>query len=626
MNTVFKFEKAKKGVIPEGQDVEHLAYNSNWGGAVEIWNIKEPEKADKNAEPELDDFDYSRPTKEGIFAKILVQKIKQTVEENTYIFSKKRPAMYKDFMVLVRSRTGRFLGEFLHECQKENVPTEGADQINLLEQIAVQDLISLGKFLLLPTDDLSLAEVLKSPLFGLDDDDLIKLCAKRKSVSLFGSLSDHKDYTEIYTKLQSLINMLDYVRPYELYSHILGRFGGREKFISRMGTEVEDCLDEFINLTISYEEDHIPSLQGFIEWILSDDVKIKRELEQSENNAIKIMTVHGSKGLQAPIVILPDASSVTVKKHGMELLFDDLVYVPLSSKNYVEQCENIYQKEQEKELEEYRRLLYVAITRAEDRIVVCGYRKSEKTYDDSWYKYCFDGIKSLGKENNDGFCYFEDGKSREDVEEKSQNKPKNEYFLPDYPWLNEDAKQEDALAKPYRPSKDDADEEEKGISPIKENEEYKYKRGTLIHKILQFIPNVSSSDKKEKIREFLRKNAPEMRENTVENIVNEVLNLVENKEFSVLFGNNSKAEVAIMGEVEGKIISAQIDRLVVCEDKVIIVDYKTNRPAADNLSEVPEIYLKQIQAYTKLLQRIYQNKRVEAYILWTNTASLMKII
>lgn len=622
VNTVFKMEKAKKGVIPDGQEINHLAFHCNWQGKVEIWNIKETD-VEKN-EPQPDDYDYSKITPEGVFAKRLVQKIKNIVDNKDYLDSKKRAAKYKDFMILVRNREGRFLPEFLHECQNAGVPTEGSDQIKLLEQIAVQDLISLGKFLLLPTDDLSLAEILKSPLFGLDDDDLIKLCAKRKSASLWSRLADFKEYLETYAQLQELSNLVDFVRPFELYSHILSRMGGRKKFISRMGPEVEDCLDEFMNLTLSYEEDRVPSLQGFISWILSDDVKIKRSLEQSENDAVKIMTVHGSKGLQAPIVILPDAASVTTKKHSLDILQDDFIYVPLSSKDYEARCEKIYQQEQAKELDEYRRLLYVAITRAEDRLCICGYRKQKKTFEDSWYSLCHEAIKSIGKENDDGFVYTE-GKSQDQelAEEKEAVLKTN---LPKFDWLYKDAEAEGNLSKPYRPSIDSAQDEEIALSPIENRDDYRYKRGTLIHKILQFIGEIALQNRKDKIQEFLHKNATDLSEKQRQSIVNEVLKLLSDEKFARLFGKNSKAEVAIMGEVNGKIISAQIDRLVVDENKVIIVDYKTNRPAADNLENVPEAYLKQLKSYADLIKEIYPDKEIEAYILWTNIAKLMKIM
>ena len=625
VNTVFKLEAARKGVVPDEKNVEHLAFHSQWGGKVELWDIEEPKLPANDDKFTPEDFDYSKPTKESVFAKKIAQKIKELIKNKTYICSKERAVEYRDFMILVRNRSGRFLPEFLHECQKEGIPTEGSDQINLLEQICVQDLISLGKFLLLPTDDLSLAEVLKSPIFNLDDNDLIALCADRGGASLWSRLSDFSKYKNIYAELCNLINMVDFVRPYELYCHILGVTGARKRFVGRMGVEVEDGLDEFINLTLSFEEDHIPSLQNFINWIELDEIKIKRELEQSKNNAVKIMTVHGSKGLQAPIVILPDAGSVTLKNHGMDILQDNLIYFPLSSKNYVEKCENIYKNEQEKELEEYRRLLYVAITRAADRIFVCGYRKKDKSYADSWHSLCREAIEKIGTKTKEGFSYAEKDVLPSGEREKSTEEKTEIDKLPDFYWLHHNAPQEDALAKPYRPSIDAFDEEE-GVSPIAEKEEYRYKRGLLIHKILQFIEAINIEAREKRIKEFLIKNSPELSVKTIDNITSEVLSLINNEKFSFIFEKNAKKEVSIMGEVDGKIISAQIDRLVISEDKVIIVDYKTNRPAAENMENVPKIYQKQLETYSRLLQKIYPDRLVEAYILWTNTARLMKII
>ena len=205
--------------------------------------------------------------------------------------------------------------EMVRECKNAGVNVSGVDKIRLLEQIAMQDLVALGQFLLLPTDDLTLATVLKSPLFGLNDDDLFVLCYNRGGVSVWTRLCDNPDYRRTYLQLRELLDMADYVRPFELYGYVLNKQGGRKKFVERMGLEVEDGLDEFVNLTLAYEQEHIPSLQGFVQWIAGDEVEIKRELEQSEADAVRIMTVHGSKGLQAPIVILPDTvRMVNVRK------------------------------------------------------------------------------------------------------------------------------------------------------------------------------------------------------------------------------------------------------------------------------------------------------------------------
>lgn len=197
---------------------------------------------------------------------MIAAKIKEQVSRGDILVSQNRPVCYRDYMILVQRRNS-FVEEMVRECKNAGVNVSGVDKIRLLEQIAVQDLVALGQFLLLPTDDLTLAAVLKSPLFGLNDDDLFVLCYNRGGASVWTRLCDNPDYRRTYLQLRELLDMADYVRPFELYGYVLNKQGGRKKFVERMGLEVEDGLDEFVNLTLAYEQEHIPSLQGFVQWI-----------------------------------------------------------------------------------------------------------------------------------------------------------------------------------------------------------------------------------------------------------------------------------------------------------------------------------------------------------------------
>lgn len=620
VNHVFTDNEARKGVALEGEDIVHIPFRLGDGGSIELWPITEG-----NNQKEEDGFEnpIKRKNKESSSSKLareIAQNIKNMVQRREILSSQNRPIRYKDFLVLVQRRNS-FVEELVRECKNINVSIAGIDKINLLEQIAVLDLIAIGQFLLLPTDDLTLATVLKSPIFGLDDNDLFELCYNRGPISLWQRLKANEKYKEIYDELRELLNKTDYLRPFELYSYILNKLNGRKKFIERMGFEVVDGLEEFMNLTIRFEQEHIPNLQGFIYWVSKDDVEIKREQEQSELDAVRIMTVHGSKGLQAPIVILPDTVRVVGTKKESALLWDDLFYYPLGSKFYDKKCIDIKERDKELSLEEYRRLLYVALTRAEDRLCICGYNNRGESTDDSWYNIINRKLSELGLPDKMGkITYQTKQQLRVEKKDVEQQKPLN---LPDFDWMYKVAKIESPLAKPYMPSVDDESEEVALFSPIGENGQNRYRRGLIIHKLLQFLPEANSANRKQIIEEFIEKNAPDILGK--ERIIEEVLRLFENEKFKALFSSNSKDEVPIMGEVDGKIVSAQIDKLVVLKDKVMIVDFKTNRPAAKNINDVPHVYIKQLGAYKKLLERIYPNKRIESYILWTDIAELMKI-
>lgn len=622
VNQVFADETAKQGVVLEGQDVTHTPSRIGDGGKVELWPLIEAEEGEN---PDVWLPPVERFKTESTSSRLATQialRIKKMVEGGEKLVSQNRPLRYRDFMVLVQRRNS-FVEELVRACKNNGVEVAGVDKIRLLEQIAIQDLVSLGKFILLPSDDLTLAEVLKSPLFGLDDDDLFKLCYRRGGASLWTRLGDFPQYAKVYKELQTLLNMADFVRPFELYSYVLSKLEGRKKFVSRLGLEVEDGLDEFMNLTLDFEREHIPGLQAFIGWIVKDEVEIKRELEQSELDAVRIMTVHGSKGLQAPVVILPDTVRVKNIRNEAGLLIDEVMYYPLGSFNYEQKCKAIKEKEKKASLEEYRRLLYVALTRAEERLCICGYKKSTKPSEESWYEICKRSFAKIAEKKGEDDFVYEVPQQLEAKSVEATEKPLQS--CPDFVWVRTPAVEEGPLAKPLAPSKMEEEDEVALLSPIDKDGKNRYRRGKIIHKLLQFLPEAKGGDKAKLIEDYLSKNALEMSEREQKRIQEEVIALLEDANFKGIFGENSRAEVPIMGEADGKIISGQIDRLVVEENRVLIVDFKTNRPAAQVLSQVPAAYLKQMRAYKVLLQRIYPAKKVVTLILWTDTTQLMEI-
>ena len=622
VNCIFADEKVKKGVALEGQSVFHTPSRIGEGGKVELWPLVEA-KEGENPDVWLPPVERKpvESTSSRLAEKIAL-KIKEMVKGGERLVSQNRKLHYKDFMILVQRRNS-FVEELVRACKNVGVSVAGVDKIQLLEQIAVQDLVSLGKFLLLPSDDLSLAEVLKSPLFGLTDDDLFKLCYLRGKAPLWSKLGDFEAYAEVYKQLQDLLNRADFVRPFELYSYLLNKLGGRKKFVARIGYEAEDGLDEFLNLCLDFEREHLPSLQLFIDWIGKDEVEIKRELEQSDADAVRIMTVHGSKGLQAPIVILPDMVRVKNIRNEAGLLLDDLMYYPLSSSDYDENCKKIKQREKELSLEEYRRLLYVALTRAEERLCLCGYMQKNKPSDESWYMLCRNNLEKIASKQDDGTLVYEVKQQVKPQEQKSSEPQKAESFS--FDWVEKNAPEEGPLARPLAPSKLDEEEDVPLMSPIDGKGQGHYRRGQLIHKLLQFLPSAEGKQEEATLRTFLHKNAPDLADYEENRITKEVLSLLKQENFQAIFSHNSRAEVPLMGMVNGRIISGQIDRLIVEKERVMIVDFKTNRPAAKHLAEVPKAYLKQLNAYKELVQKIYPDKKIETYILWTDTAVLMLI-
>ena len=621
VNSIFSNENIASGVTSIGEKVLHIPFRQGEAGKVEFWDLIEPLEGENKKEwlPPIEQ--QEAPSTSRRMARMIVQKIKQAVSQKEILLSKNRPLRYSDFLILVRKRDV-FCEELIRECKLAGVAVAGMDRIKLLEQIAVQDLISLGKFLLLPEDDLSLAEVLKSPLFGLNDDDLFTLCYERR-LSLWHSLCKNPAYAETAETLRQLLNLADYARPFELYGFILTELRGKQKYAMRMGLEAEDGLEEFVNLTLSFEQSHTPSLQNFIDWVISDDVEIKREFEQSDSDVVRLMTVHGSKGLQAPIVILPDTTKVPQSKREAGMLWDDDMFLyPAGSAEYDDVCNRVKDKKRDKMLEEYRRLLYVALTRAEDRMIICGYRKKREPAATSWYKLLQGDIGKIAVYDEQAKKYEHNSQQLiTPPQPKTSDDSAGNVTLP--LWATRDAEAEKPLGKPLTPSKPDEDTTA-ALSPLAADMSAKlYLRGTIIHKLLQYLPHFSENAIDAMAEQFILSQTTELDTKARKQIISEVKNLLSNQQFGAVFGPFSKAEVPIMGRVDGQIISGQIDRLIVEENRVLVVDFKTNRPSAASSADIPDVYRKQMRAYRQLLQKIYPQKEIITLILWTNTATLM---
>lgn len=622
VNKLFSFDEAKKGVADNGGEVKHLAYRLGQGGLVEIWPIvdKTEQRGKKYwKEPVYIEDDVSMVTK---LAFEVAGKIKNMVSNKEILASKGRPVRYSDFMVLVRKR-GDFMEEFVRAAKKLGVNITGVDRLNLKNEIAVEDLCALSEFLLLPQDDLSLASVLRSPLYGLSEEDLFELCFNRGYQTLWERLKESNKFDVPKKELSALLAKAQILRPFELFDMVLNTFEGRKRFYARLGEEAKDAIDEFMNLTLKFEASHVPNLQNFMAWFNKNDIEVKRELEQATTDAVRLMTVHQSKGLQAPIVILPDATHLVKTDRERRLLFDkDVFYYPLSAACYNDNCTDVHEANVEEETKEEHRLLYVAATRAEDRLYVAGV-KTNSSKQTTWYDFFEKAFKQMPITEEDGKLKYEVPQEIEPESEENEKGQKDE-STHDISWLNQPVPAEETVLKKYNPSHAEDGTDDSVCSPIATNL-HGFKRGILIHKLLQMLPRFSSAEDREKIIKTYLLKQTDASDELKQSIEKEVSDVLSNKDFAFIFEGDSRAEVPVMGVLGENVVSGQIDRLVVSDNKVLIVDFKTNRPAAETLSDVSKEYKTQLDIYAKLIEQIYPSKTIEKYILWTNTLKLMKI-
>jgi len=658
VDAVFASAEAQAGVALDGQPIVHQPYRRGQAGLVELWPPAEP-RDPEDLEP-WDPPVGRRPgdSPRGRLARLIAAHIEGMIASGDKLRSRDRPVQPGDVMVLVRRRDA-FVEELVRELKQRQVPVAGVDRMRLTDQIAVMDLMALGQFLLLPEDDLTLATVLKGPLIGLDEEALFRLAHARGDRSLWSELRHRAGEEEAFARahafLADLLAAADYVPPYELYADLLGRLGGRRALLSRLGPEAADPIDEFMNLALLYEQSHAPSLQGFLHWFAVGEVEVKRDLEQDLRGQVRIMTVHGAKGLQAPIVFLPD--TMQMPNHTARLLWcegrsssgrrgtGDEFPLPLwSPRTSCDEAVARAARDRQRTAEacEYRRLLYVALTRAEDRLYICGWRGRQAPRDGCWYNLIRAGLATVAEEAEfdcTGILGPTDGwrgrllrlsDPQLAVPDARTAAPPEPAAPPTPPpgWFRTAAPEEPQPWRPLAPSR--PSEEEPAVRPpLGEDDGLRFRRGRLIHRLLETLPDIPAAARAAACRRFLARPTHELSEAQQEEIAAEVLRILDDPAFGPLFGPGSRAEVMVVGEVRGEngveILSGRIDRLLVTESAVLIVDYKTNRPPPETPAEVPAIYLRQMACYRAALSKIYPEKPIECVLLWTDGPRLMPL-
>ncbi len=646
VDAVFTNSVATQGVVEPGQELRHRVHRTGQAGLVELWPgiVGETEAAPEPWTLPLERDTVTIPLQR--LATVLAAQLGRMIGQAP-LPARGRPVAAGDIMVLVRRRNS-FVDALVRALKAQGTPVAGVDRMVLSEQIAVMDLVALGKFLLLPEDDLTLACLLKSPLLGLDDDDLFSLAHDRGNSSLWQRLgmAGRRDerFAAVRVWLEAQLARTDMVGPFELFARVLATAcptaaSGRLGFSARLGAEAEDPINEFLSLTYVFEQTHAPSLQGFLQWFEAGRSEIKRDSEQASRNEIRVMTVHGAKGLQAPVVVLPDLLS---KPKMDEVLFwqDGLVlWVPRSRyRNSV--IEPLRQARIQRQDEEYRRLLYVAMTRAEDRLILCGWRGPKKVPDGNWYDLAKAGLEALdGAEaveiafgDTGGMGWSGEGWRLETAQraepERPEMRPPSEAAEPSVPdWASRPAPAEPHPPRPLAPSRP-ASTDPPVRSPGGPANQAALRRGTLIHQLLQHLPSLSPDKWMPTAEWFLAQPAHALSDSARAEIASEVIGVLTQPDFAVLFGPGSRAEVAVSGVVPGRdgasqVISGQVDRLCLRDDGLWIVDYKTMRPPPVEPEDTPVAYLRQMAAYRAVLARIWPDRPVACALLWTERPRLM---
>lgn len=633
VDNIFDDPAIRKGLAPE--PLKHKANRYTQPGLVELWPLfKTPQKKDYDPwAPPIKITDSTSGAAQ--MATHIGETIAGWIKNKEILESHDRPIQAGDIMILVRSRTA-FIGQLVRALKTRNIPVSGIDRMILNEELVIQDLCAVANFALLPEDDLNLASLLKSPLIGWDENKLFET-AHNRNQSLWESVKNSNDKDTIKW-LKTLIQRSGKQNPYEFFAQILQHpcpadsLSGLRAIKKRLGGEVLDPLDEFLNTTLDYEVDNAPSLQGFLQEHLHNKGQIKRQMEET-GSAVRIMTVHGAKGLQAPIVFLPDTVRTASSNKIDRLLWPDrsgekFPYFCPTTKDAPILCQNALDTIKSRQDEEYRRLLYVALTRAENRLYIGGYTGLKGPIDESWYRYAQKGFAKLDCEELDFkeqkiLRFTNPATDKPDRSEKAESTKKIKEKAPD--WLFQPMPEEPFPPRPLTPSRP-SEKEVAALSPLKSGQNQRFLRGNITHKLLQILPDLPPGQRKQAASQYVLQPVHSLSHDTQESIVSETMAILEHPDFFPIFGEGSLAEVPVTGLLNDNIlVSGQIDRLLIMEDEILIIDYKTNRPPPKEAKDIPDIYIKQMAAYADVMRRIYPKRAVKAALIWTDSAELMEL-
>ncbi|MGB5778093.1 MAG: double-strand break repair helicase AddA [Allopontixanthobacter sediminis] len=534
-----------------------------------------------------------------------------------------------DIMVLVRKRR-ELAGLIVARLYAAGVPVAGVDRLRLGAPLAVKDLMAGLRFAVQPLDDLSLANWLVSPLGGWSQDNLLEHGHRPKGTKLWDHLRSSEDplVAETCERLRDLLRLADYELPQALLHWMLtGPWQGRGRLIARLGRDANDPIDELLNAAANYASAHTASLQGFIQWFDAGEGELKRDAGAGEG-LVRVMTVHGSKGLQAPLVILADATGNpdTSPVRSLSLTEGDRA-IPLPPLRRSEEVGPIAAAKQlaaSNEREEHWRLLYVAMTRAEEALFVGGAlgKREDVPAPDSWYArlepLCLGDAESDPVWGTRKTC----GKRPNPVSTDRTDITAAHAELPG--WAVTPIGPEPRPPRPLAPSS--AGGEQDADPPLPpEIACDAARRGVLIHSLLERLPDVAAENREQAARAWLARQACELADPVREEMLQSALTVLATPEFTDIFSPAALAEVPLAATVEGQVIAGTADRLLVTDESVTVIDFKTARRPPAGIDDVPRSTLQQLGAYAAALAEIYPGKAVNVAVLYTQTPLLVPI-
>jgi ATP-dependent helicase/nuclease subunit A len=647
VDAVFEDPAAQRGVTFDHGQIRHQVSRIGQAGSVTLWPlVPEPEPLEVPEWAAADAYELKSSHLQRL-AYGVASWLKGAIG-NFPLESRGRALRAGDVLVLVRNRNE--FGETLVPALKEaGIAVAGLDRITLADSRAVADLIAFAEAVTLPQNDLAMGTFLCSPLGGLTDESFMELALGRDgslSGALFARGQERDDWREALNLYMTMQSRVDFVSPFRFFSELLGKHGGRQMLLRRLGPDALEPLDEFLAAALRYNTQQTPTLRGFLHAVETSDAEIKRETDVTAD-AVRIMTVHGAKGLQAPLVIMPD----TLKKPSVR---DNLFWKPGSDQGPAVPIlcprggKNVpviaaeMARVLEQETEEHNRLLYVAMTRAEDHLIVCGGTPDgDDAPEESWYAAVKRGLQRVGamEFETPGLDWpgsalaYRTAQGRPGDRQQAVVTNAAAAQLPAWMGSGPDYVPVPPAADPNEierivPSRvgDDGPTQIRAGRPVfgaGKGRAAAIQRGTLIHALLQYLPSAPGDEAEEFAHEYLSDRGLDATQ--AAEVIAEVFGVWRNEQIAEVFSVGAQAEVPIAGIVDGAEVAGVIDRLFIGPDKIIFVDFKSDARPPAKADDVPAGYRKQVEAYGRVLEAAYPGREIQGHLVWTASGAVMSV-
>lgn len=613
----------------------HIAFHDRRPGRVEWWPAYDPalEEAQREGAPDEGEEGWiDEPTR--LYADAIARQVKSWLAEAQTLASTRRPLSAGDILILVRSR-GELASLIVARLYAQGVPVAGIDRLHLHKPLAVRDLMAAVAFAVQPLDDLNLANLLVSPLIGWDQQALYDLAYNRVG-NLWSALQrrrdERPDFADAHAILGDWLAQADYITPASYLENILsGPLNGRRKLLRRLGEAARDPIEELVASALAFEREETPSLDRFLAWFGQGDVEVKRD-PSAPGDAVRVMTVHGAKGLEAPLVILADATHDPDKVGGTSSIME----FPMGGEGPVpiirprkDECAPMLREaldeQKQVDAEEHWRLAYVGLTRAAERLVIAGVKPKRDVPEGSWHRKAALALERLGAvpQPIDGWgqALVWEGGAGHAARAGKARRPVDPIALPD--WLRSPAPVEARPPRPLAPSQivEDSD----AMPPPTPAMRKAARRGTLLHTLFERLPAVSSSDRHARAMHWLERQGVESPSER-QAMSDAVCAILSDDRYAALFGAGSLGEAPIAATLpDGRVIAGTVDRLCIDETIVRVVDFKTGRTVPHGLEEVPPSHRLQMETYAEALKVIFPGRSIEASLLYTAGPSLISI-